>query len=151
MDIFFPGWRLRLYYDESVPFSVLQSVAERGAVTILVTDFKGHIAGMFWRFYVADDVDVDRHLVRDLDSDFGWREQSAVDEWMRSDASFSCMADAENHNVPIMGGIWGGSSKRRLPFSIKALAHQHQGYTAHKGGDQEFLALVVWPVWQQSG
>lgn len=151
MDIFYPGWRLRVYYDESVPFSVLESVAARGVDTIQVTDFKGHIAGMFWRFYVADDPEVDRYLIRDLDSDFGWRERAAVDEWIRSNVSFHSMADAENHNVPIMGGMWGGSARRRLPFSVKAQAQQHQQKTAQKGGDQDFLAAVVWPAWLQSG
>ena len=155
MDVFYPGWRLRLYYDESVPFSVLEGVAARGAETILVTDFPGHIAGMFWRFFVAEDVEVDRYLVRDLDSDFGWRERAAVDEWIRSNLTFHSMADAENHNVPIMGGMWGGigSGKRRLPFTVKEQARQ-QGHVvsiAHKGGDQDFLASVFWPFWQQSG
>jgi hypothetical protein len=151
MDIFYPGWRLRLYYDESVPFSVLESVAARGVETIQVTDFKGQIAGMFWRFFVADDLEVDRYLVRDLDSDFGWRERTAVDEWIRSNLSFHSMADAENHAVPIMGGMWGGSAKRRLPFSVKEQAQQHQQSAGYKGGDQDFLAAVVWPAWLQSG
>jgi hypothetical protein len=151
MDIFYPGWRLRIHHDESVSFSVLESVAARGAETILVTDFKGQIAGMFWRFYVADDLDVDRYIVRDIDSDFNWRERSAVDEWIRSNVSFHSMADAENHNVPIMGGMWGGSSKRRLPFSVRAKVREFQHLAASKGGDQDFLAAVIWPAWQESG
>jgi hypothetical protein len=151
METFWPGWRLRLYYDESVPFSVLESVAAQGAETILSTDLKGHIAGMFWRFYVADDIEVDRYAIRDLDSDFTWRERSAIDDWIRSKVGFHAMADAENHNVPIMGGLWGGSSAVRLPFSIREQALQHQGKTAQKGGDQDFLKDVVWPAWQASG
>ena len=151
MEIFWPGWRLRLYHDESVPFSVLERVAAQGAETILSTDLKGHIAGMFWRFYVADDIEVDRYAILDLDSDFTWRERSAIDDWIRSKVGFHAMADAENHNVPIMGGLWGGSSAVRLPFSIREQALQHQGLTAQKGGDQDFFGYVVWPAWQASG
>ncbi len=151
MEIFYPGWRLRIYYDESVPFSVLESTAARGAETILVTDFKGHIAGMFWRFFVADDPVVDRYIVRDLDSDFTWRERAAIDEWIRSNFSFHSMADAENHNVAIMGGMWGGTSKFKLPFSIKEKAFQNQHHAQAKGGDQDFLQEVVWPEWQKTG
>jgi len=151
MDIFYPGWRLRIYHDESVPLSALESATSRGAETVLVTDFKGHIAGMFWRFFVADDPNVDRYLVRDLDSDFTWRERAAVDEWIRSNLSFHSMADAENHNVAVMGGMWGGTSKQKLPFSIKDKALQNAHQTKHKGGDQTFLQDVVWPEWQTSG
>ena len=151
MDIFYPGWRLRIYHDESVPFSVLESVAARGAETILVTDFKGYIAGMFWRFFVADDPNVDRYIVRDLDSEFLWRERAAVDEWIRSNFSFHSMADCENHDVAIMGGMWGGTSKQKLPFSIKEKAFQNIHLTQAKGGDQDFLAEEVWPEWQKTG
>ncbi len=151
MDTFYPGWRLRIYHDESVPLSVLESVAARGAETILVTDFKGFIAGMFWRFFVADDPNVDRYIVRDLDSDFIWRERAAIDEWIRSNFSFHSMADADNHDVPIMGGMWGGTSKQKLPFSIKEKALQNLHQTEYKGGDQNFLAEVVWPEWQKTG
>ena len=31
-------------------------------------NIKGAIAGMFWRFLVADDPSVDRYIVRDTDS-----------------------------------------------------------------------------------
>jgi hypothetical protein len=151
MDIFFPGWRLRIYHDESVPFSVLEGVAARGVETILVSNFKGHIAGMFWRFFVADDLNVDRYIVRDLDSDFTWRERSAVDEWIRSNKSYHSMADAESHNVPIMGGMWGGMPKRPLPFSMQNSAPEFMRLTAYKGGDQDFLAHLMWPAWQKSG
>jgi hypothetical protein len=150
IDVFYPGWRLRIYHDESVPFSVLESVAARGAETIFVSDFKGHIAGMFWRFFVADDLNVDRYLVRDLDSDFTWRERAAVDEWIRSNISYHSMSDCENHNVPIMGGMWGGMPKRPLPFSIRNTAPSYISMASHKGGDQDFLAHVVWPAWLES-
>jgi hypothetical protein len=45
---------------------------------------KGGIAGMFWRFLVAEDDAVDRYIVRDSDSRLNAREAAAVAEWMAS-------------------------------------------------------------------
>ena len=61
------------------------------------------------------------------------------------------MADTENHDVAIMGGMWGGTSKHKLPFSIKDKGLQNSHHTQAKGGDQHFLEKVVWPEWQKSG
>jgi hypothetical protein len=44
----------------------------------------GGIAGMFWRFLVADDPSVDRFIVRDADSRLNPRDALAVAEWVRS-------------------------------------------------------------------
>jgi len=44
-----------------------------------VTDIKGGIAGMFWRFLVADDPTVDRFIIRDSDSRLNARERFAVE------------------------------------------------------------------------
>jgi hypothetical protein len=46
---------------------------------IPVTDIKGGIAGMFWRFLVADDPTVDRFIIRDSDSRLNARERFAVE------------------------------------------------------------------------
>jgi hypothetical protein len=42
--------------DDSVPFSALESAAARGADAALWADLRGNMAGMFWQFYVADDI-----------------------------------------------------------------------------------------------
>ncbi len=42
---------------------------------------EGGIAGMFWRFLVADDPQVDRFIVRDSDSRLNARDAYAVAEW----------------------------------------------------------------------
>ena len=44
-----------------------------------MTDIKGGIAGMFWRFLVADDPTVDRFIIRDSDSRLNARERFAVE------------------------------------------------------------------------
>ena len=54
------GWTIRFYVDETVPPSVIQQLEANGAEIVKVGDSQGSIAGMFWRFLVADDPTVDR-------------------------------------------------------------------------------------------
>jgi hypothetical protein len=154
IDIFYPGWRIRVYHDSSISFSDLAVARSRGVETIHIpnSDLTGNIAGMFWRFYVADDKSVDRYIIRDLDSDFSWRERAAVDEWLISKQPFHILRDHLQHGIPMLGGMWGGT-KGMLPFSIQETCqHQECSKMAEsKGGDQHFLTAKVWPVVQKSG
>jgi hypothetical protein len=155
MDVFYPGWRMRIYYDEAtVPQRNVDLMSDAGIDMVLCGksqgDVTGTIAGMFWRFYVGNDPNVDRYIVRDLDSNFIWREKAAVDEWILSEKPFHLLRDHHEHGTAILGGMWGGT-KGKIPFSIKerAVAAQHQA--AGKGGDQYFLTDHVWPIFQQAG
>jgi hypothetical protein len=154
-EVFFPGWRMRIYYDEaSVPQANVERMSAAGIDMVKCgksqNDIVGNIAGMFWRFYVANDLHVDRYMVRDLDSNLNWRERAAVDEWILSGIKFHLMRDTHDHATEILGGMWGGV-KGAVPFSVKerALANQHQA--SAKGGDQFFLTDHIWPVFNQVG
>ena len=68
----------------------------------------GAIAGMFWRFLVADDASVERFIVRDSDSRLNAREAHAVAEWMKSGKKVHTIRDHPNHDRPLNGGLWGG-------------------------------------------
>jgi hypothetical protein len=151
-EIVYPGWRVRVYHDSSIPFSDLAVARSRGVETIQVynSDLPGKIAGMFWRFYVADDPTVDRYIIRDLDSVFSWRERAAVDEWLISKQPFHILRDAVNHATPIMGGMWGGV-RGKLPFSIQETCQEYSKMAESKGGDQDFLTVKVWPEVQKFG
>jgi len=151
-EIFYPGWRVRVYHDMSISPGALALARSRGVETILISnhDISGKIAGMFWRFYVADDASVDRYMVRDLDSRFSWRERAAVDEWIISNRAFHIMRDNFYHSIPMMGGMWGGT-KGAISFFIQDTCQEYSGMAKAKGGDQDFLALRVWPEVQRSG
>ncbi|EKU21413.1 tetratricopeptide repeat domain protein [Nannochloropsis gaditana CCMP526] len=59
--LYFPGWIARFYVDSSVPRDVLKRLKELGAEIIMMqTTGNDLIAGMFWRFLVADDASIDR-------------------------------------------------------------------------------------------
>lgn len=49
------------------------------------------VQGMFWRWLVAEDPDVERFLIRDVDSRLNEREARAVDEWILSGKAYHIM------------------------------------------------------------
>ena len=83
---FFPGWTLRFYTDDTVPRDIVAQLTQAGAevVNMAQSNISGGIAGMFWRFLVADDPAVERFIVRDADSRLNARDAIAVAEWCRS-------------------------------------------------------------------
>ena len=116
--------------DDSVPTDVIAQLRDLDAEIKPSHAIGGQIAGMFWRFLVADDAAVDRYIVRDTDSRLNARERFAVEEWIESGkvcvwkggginageilpASFSpqgihSIRDHPNHDRPLNGGLWGG-------------------------------------------
>jgi hypothetical protein len=73
---YFSGWTPRYYASADVPTDVRLKLEDLGAEVIAAETLgavgqggKGMgIAGMFWRFLVADDTMVDRFIIRDTDS-----------------------------------------------------------------------------------
>ncbi len=70
---------------------------------------------MFWRFLIADDLTVDRFLIRDADSRylftiaasihfdrFSMRELHAVNEWIASGKQLHVMRDHPYHGVAML-------------------------------------------------
>jgi hypothetical protein len=105
----------------------------------------GKIAGMFWRFLVADDPEVDAWVVRDSDSRLNAREKAAVDEWLASGASIHVMRDHPNHKRPINAGMFGGRRDALKGKSMAGLVRAWRDKKAY-GGDLRFLNRVVWPL-----
>ncbi len=63
--------------------------------------------GLFWRFLVEDDPDVDFFLVRDADSVMNIKECAAVEDWLASGKAFHVMRDLPIHAELILAGMWG--------------------------------------------
>ena len=109
MPSIYPGWEMRVYYDETVPQSVQDNLNKHAHVRLVRGDKS--LSPMLWRFQVASDACVDRYIVRDVDSRLSLRERAAVDEWMRSGLRFHVMRDHPSHTLyfPMSGGMWGGT------------------------------------------
>ena len=60
----YPGWKVRVYLDGSVPAPVVGELERLGAQLVRADDpaMGGGIGGMFWRFLVAADEQVDRFI-----------------------------------------------------------------------------------------
>jgi len=142
VKVWFPGWVARFYCDGTVPATIIAQLERNGAEIIRVKDIKGGIAGMFWRFLVADDETVDRYIIRDTDSRLNPRERFAVEDWIRSGKSVHSIRDHPNHERPLNGGMWGGvkGSVKGITGMIKA-----SQFMKKYGGDLTFLNEKVWP------
>jgi hypothetical protein len=139
----YPEWLCRFYVDDTVPSDVIDQIRKMGQEIVLVND-KSY--GMFWRFLAIDDPNVDVMISRDCDSRLNYREQVAVEEWLKSDKGFHIMHDHPYHKcVPILGGMWG--CKRGYVTEIGNKISNWKNYH-RKGIDQEFLKQSIWPLIQ---
>lgn len=141
---YFPGWICRFYIDKNCKKELIDTIKGENVEVILV-DSKDSFHGMFWRFWAAEDPEVDIFLSRDCDSRFSDREVSAINEWLESDKDFHIMRDHPYHTVPILGGMWGcrRGIMRKIGL-IKMIESWNQ--FSRKGIDQDFLGRCVYPL-----
>lgn len=66
--------------------------------------------GHVWRFLPIFDQNVDIFMSRDLDSLPSEREQSIVNEWIRSTSTFHVIRDSQWHDTEILAGLWGAKT-----------------------------------------
>jgi len=145
----YPGWHCRFYCDATVPDDTIGRLVTLGADVMIMPPQRDLYEGLFWRFRVASDPDIDRYLIRDADSILNMRERAAVDEWLISDRHFHVLRDYPTHTDPMLAGLWGG-----VRGALPDLARPARKYLAEVGKtancDQKFLREVVWPMARQS-
>jgi len=137
----YPGWDVRFYCDEEVSRSFMKEAESLGAQIVVKKTISSPWEGLFWRFLPAGEQNVDIFISRDIDSRVNVREQAAVNEWLRSDKPLHCMRDHVEHNVPILGGMWG--CKKGILIDMPQFIDEWQKKD-YKGCDQDFLREVVW-------
>ncbi|KAK7083274.1 hypothetical protein SK128_007041 [Halocaridina rubra] len=113
------------------------------------------------------DPTVDVLAVRDSDYKFIERDKAAVDEWLESGKMFHVMRDHPQHNINVLGGMWGArwdnlvyrDNKRiiRLPppspqqvREIRNKMLQAAYNLSDKGMDQTILGKLLWPKMKRS-
>jgi len=148
----YPGWICRFYCDPRVPKDVKARLLDLGSEVVdkpLSDDF----LGLYWRFEpMYDDPQIERFIVRDTDSRLNAREADAVQEWVDSNLPFHICRDHVQHNIYIVGGMW-GSKAGIIPDFAQLMAkwiEELEPDTANPRGiyhdtDQRFLSSVVWP------
>jgi hypothetical protein len=141
---YFPDWICRFYIDTtSVPKEIIQELSNRGC-EIVIKDV-GNWKGMFWRFSVPSDKEVDIMICRDVDSRLCERDRVAVEEWLSSEKNFHIIRDHPHHNYRILGGLWGCRCNilRNIDILISNWNQEDRKQT-----DQEFLATIIYPLIQ---
>lgn len=103
----YPDWICRYYVGKDVPLDIIERLIAFDNTELYIMNEPRDWTGMFWRFYAASDLDVGVMISRDVDCRLNMREKVAVDEWLSSDKDFHIMRDNHQHNVPILGGMWG--------------------------------------------
>ena len=73
--IYYPGWTCRFYVNSDTPKDIVDQLTAKGAEVKEIPSGKGYASGMFYRFIVASDPDVDRYIIRDSDSRLNSRER----------------------------------------------------------------------------
>jgi hypothetical protein len=141
--IIYPGWKVRIYIDSSIDHDLAKRLHDMGAEIFLIQNVRGPYHGMYWRFLVNDDPNVNQYIIRDLDSRLNWREREAVEEWIKSSFDFHIMRDHKNHTFPIQGGMWG--CRNNLIPNIQLLINQWNQYDKY-GCDQFFLSNIIYPL-----
>ncbi|WP_089605916.1 tetratricopeptide repeat protein [Acinetobacter piscicola] len=147
----YPDWICRFYVDDSVPENVVQRLHAKGAQIIIVNEQQRQISGLFWRFFVMDDPTVKRFLIRDADSLVSYREQAAINEWLKSDKWFHLMHDYYSHTELILAGMWGGCQGVLNGLEKQIQQFLNTGhYLNSRVADQHFLRFCIWPSLKQS-
>ena len=156
----FPGWTLRIYLalfdperpvkmDFAVPLEIVCSLKVQDVEVVFIDPALHPVKNpRLWRFLVANDVTVDRFLIRDADSKLIPRDATEVQRWIQSGEAFQCMRDHPAHSKwAVNGGMWGAVSSKLFQyldnrtFSAKSMSV----YSDDRFQDQEFLRDVVWP------
>ncbi len=89
----YPEWRCRFYCGTSVPEVVVGELMALGVDVVLMPEDGPLFEGLFWRFQIASDRNVDRFLVRDVDSLINPRERAAVNQWLESNKHYHVLRD----------------------------------------------------------
>jgi hypothetical protein len=110
MPNMYPDWEIYMYYDKTVPSKTIDKLKSYRYVTMINMTNNSITNKMSWRFLVASDPNIERYVIRDIDSRLSRREKSAVDEWIASGKQFHVMRDHPSHsNYAMSGGMWGGT------------------------------------------
>lgn len=144
----YPGWTPRFYVDESVPEAARAGLRAAGAELKMVPNLPAHRFGLYWRFLVEDDPEVDIYIVRDADSVPSIKERVAVQDWLASGQPFHVMRDWVTHTELVLAGMWGahrGNIPGGMGKKILEYSKSREKILNSRVDDQLFLRHAIWP------
>jgi hypothetical protein len=142
--IIYPDWICRVYYNNSVPKEIIESLSNYSNVELVSMD-GNNIFPMMWRFLSIDDNDIEIMISRDSDSRLSYREKKCVDIFIESDKLLHSIRDNVSHN-DIMGGMWGIKKNNRIKIKDLLTEDDCNEYDC----DQKFLRSKFVPYFKDS-
>jgi hypothetical protein len=142
--MYFPDWKVYIYYAPDVDESMVRQLQACSSVVLRPTGVTG-AANMIHRFYAIDEPDVDVMMVRDADSRIHWKDRWAIREFVK-DTRFIAHTIRDNivHTAYMMGGLWG---MRKCGINMHELYSKFEDSKGHRlAHDQNFLADMVYPI-----
>lgn len=142
---FYPDWECRIYFDDSVPHKILNSLRQFNNVNLIKETGIGH-SRRLWRFYGYDDCEL--FISRDIDSHITEREVSAVEDWLVSGKNLHIMRDHPHHKNKIQAGMFGLRKTNKLP-SLKEISKSYINTSKnHLAMDEIFLTDKVYDIFR---
>ncbi|XP_050715764.1 uncharacterized protein LOC126998320 [Eriocheir sinensis] len=150
----YPGWKVRVYTNPRGRAAALCPLLHRHPSLLFVCDVTnlppplGNLSSvhpMIWRVAPLGDPQVDTMIVRDTDSQVTQRQVAAVQEWLASGKAFHVMRDHPNHDMPVMGGMWGATWGKdpaktgRIMRTLRAQVISRSAGKKQYGKDQRVL------------
>ena len=145
----YPDFWIYIYLGNDFDRSIMNGKFDNiNNILFIETGKPGHEVRSY-RFLSIDRPEVGIAFSRDADSRINARDQYCINEFIKSDKKFQIIRDHLDHNVRILGGMWG--IKKGIQINIEHLVNVfRQRYTIFKEGtDQDFLAEYIYPKVKQ--
>ncbi len=152
LPVMMKGWRMRVYVEDqstgstvypAIPKLLLRKLGVMGVEIIHIDrDTASELMPDMWKLLVADDLAVERFLLRHPYSRPTEREEAAINEWLKLSKAFMCIRDNPEHaHHPVIPHLVGGMPQILRNVLGKSWRALMRGYTS----DFQFLEDVVWP------
>lgn len=139
--LYFKDWKIRIYLDSTVPKNYQDEIVKLGGEIVNMDQSKIH--GMYWRFLIIEDPNVDVFIVRDTDSRINYHDENAVIQWLKSNKLMHICRDHPHHYYKMLGGMWGFKNYLERGIKIKNLIDTNKKFK--KMDDIYFLEKQIYP------
>ena len=149
--LIYPGWETVLETDKST-YEGFKNLFTQLPIKVNVNEPAPFTKAMLWRLKPVFQYNDYTHVIcRDLDGVSTYREAQCVQEWINSEKCAHAMTDSVSHDVYMMGGMIGFTTKDFTPRTGYNYWHElFEGVNydfSRKGMDQTLLNHKIYPCY----